>query len=222
MSIVDRLFPRNRPQPGVTSGAPAATPTTAPTPSTVYPVRPAAAAPAPAMTTEWQPAPYGEEAAASSPAAPHAPTPVAGLPAPVPPPTAPPAQPGPANVMPGQAQPAPPARPAPSRQEVEARRQALSRQLADLQWDLGGLTYEMAIRDHFRLDVLARQAARLQAVDAELAEVERQLRLEDAGASGECPSCRALHSRGAVFCWSCGAQLLPTQPAGGQPPAPAA
>ncbi|MFM8884460.1 MAG: hypothetical protein ACKOH7_06620, partial [Solirubrobacterales bacterium] len=86
----------------------------------------------------------------------------------------------------------------------------------------GGLTYEMAIRDHFRLDVLARQAARLQAVDAELAEVERQLRLEDAGASGECPSCRALHSRGAVFCWSCGAQLLPTQPAGGEPPAPAA
>lgn len=101
---------------------------------------------------------------------------------------------------------------------MESRRQALSRQLAELQWDLGGLTYEMAIRDHFRLDVLARQAARLQAVDAELAEVERQLRLEDAGASGECPSCRALHSRGAVFCWSCGAQLLPTQPAGGEPP----
>jgi hypothetical protein len=115
-----------------------------------------------------------------------------------------------------------PSRPAPSRQDVESRRQALSRQLADLQWDLGGLTYEMAIRDHFRLDVLARQASRLQAVDAELAEVERQLRLEDAGASGECPSCRALHSRGAVFCWACGAQLLPTQPAGGPPPAPGA
>lgn len=170
------------------------------------------------MATEWQPAPYAQSSGA--PAAPQAPAPGGGptMPSPVPP--APAALAAPAGGAPGPSQPQ--ARTAPARQDVETRRQALSRQLAELQWDLGGLTYEMAIRDHFRLDVLARQAARLQAVDAELAEVERQLRLEDAGASGECPSCRALHSRGAVFCWSCGAQLLPTQPAGGTPPAPAA
>lgn len=218
MSFVDRLFPRNRPQPPVappaTGGAPAA-----PGPSTVYPVGPAGGTPVPVLASEWQPAPYA--GGTQTPAVvPQAPAPGSAPPAATAP--AAPMQPGTTNGIPGQPQPAPPARPAPVRQDVEARRQALSRQLADLQWDLGGLTYEMAIRDHFRLDVLAKQAARLQAVDAELAEVERQLRLEDAGASGECPSCRALHSRGAVYCWSCGAQLLPTQPAGGQPPAPTA
>ena len=207
MSFVDRLFPRTR-QAAVPPQAPTAVPPAGPggtvAPSTVYPV---ATAPVPSPGPEWQPAPYG---GAPVPTAPVPPAPVAPGSAAVPP-----AAPVPAPASP----PAPP--PAPARQDVEARRQELSRQLAELQWDLGGLAYEMAIRDHFRLDVLAKRAARLQAVDAELAEVERQLRLEDAGAAGECPSCRALHSRGAVFCWSCGTQLLPTQEAGGQPPAPA-
>jgi predicted amidophosphoribosyltransferase len=66
----------------------------------------------------------------------------------------------------------------------------------------------MAVRDHFRLDVLVRVAARLQEVDAELGEVERLLRMEDAGAAGECPGCGALHGRGAQFCWQCGHQLM--------------
>jgi predicted amidophosphoribosyltransferase len=66
----------------------------------------------------------------------------------------------------------------------------------------------MAIRDHFRPDVLARRAAELQRVDSELGEVERLLRLERVGATGECPSCAAVHSRGAAFCWQCGARLL--------------
>src|SRR5581483_3744758 len=66
--------------------------------------------------------------------------------------------------------------------ELSERHRRLAADLAELQWDLGGLTYEMAIRDHFRLDVLVRRAARLQEVDAELAEVERLLKLEDAGA----------------------------------------
>jgi hypothetical protein len=92
--------------------------------------------------------------------------------------------------------------------DLEARRERLSQELAELQWDLGGLTYEMAIRDHFRLDVLIRRAARLQEVDAELGEVERLLRMENAGAGGACPSCGALHGRGAVFCWQCGAALM--------------
>jgi hypothetical protein len=93
--------------------------------------------------------------------------------------------------------------------ELEKRRDELAAQLTELQWDLGGVAYEMAIRDHFRLDVLTRQAARLQQVDAELAEVERLLRLDQAGAAGACGSCGALHARGAVFCWQCGKDLMP-------------
>ena len=87
-------------------------------------------------------------------------------------------------------------------------RERLADRLAELQWDLGGLTYEMAIRDHFRLDVLVRAAAELQRVDAELGEVERLLRMERSGAAGECPACGALHGRGAVYCWQCGAALM--------------
>jgi hypothetical protein len=102
--------------------------------------------------------------------------------------------------------------------ELTDRHRRLAAELAELQWDLGGLTYEMAIRDHFRLDVLVRRAARLQAVDAELAEVERMLKLADAGAGGECPHCGALHSRGAVYCWQCGEQLMATTPPNGAGP----
>jgi transposase len=94
--------------------------------------------------------------------------------------------------------------------ELARRRDRLSEDVAQAQFDLGGLTYEMAIRDHFRLDVLLRRAAHLQELDAELAEVERLIRLRDGGASGSCGSCGALHSRGAVFCWQCGGRLLET------------
>jgi hypothetical protein len=81
-----------------------------------------------------------------------------------------------------------------------------------MHWDLGGLAYEMAIRDHFRLDVLVRRAALLQERDAELAEVERLLRMEEDGVAGNCPDCEAPHSRGAVFCWQCGATLMDRLP----------
>jgi hypothetical protein len=91
---------------------------------------------------------------------------------------------------------------------LRRRRDGLAAQVAELQWDLGGLAYEMAIRDHFRLDVLVRRAARLQELDAELGEVERLLRSEETGAAGACGSCGAPHSRGAVFCWQCGASLM--------------
>ena len=87
-------------------------------------------------------------------------------------------------------------------------RRILAEDLATLQWDLGGLAYEMAIRDHFRLDVLIAQAAKLQNVDAELGVVEHLLRLEDGGAAGACPACGTLYPRGASFCSSCGDQLL--------------
>jgi hypothetical protein len=88
--------------------------------------------------------------------------------------------------------------------DLQRRRDRLARELAELQWDLGGIAYEMASRDHFRLDVLNRQAAKLQKVDAELAEVERMLKLDQAGAAGACGSCGALYARGSVFCWQCG------------------
>jgi hypothetical protein len=89
-------------------------------------------------------------------------------------------------------------------------REELSRRFAELQWDLGGMAYEMAARDHYRLDVLNKQAARLQDVDGELGQIERLLKLGEAGAAGNCPSCGALQARGAVFCWQCGNELRPT------------
>jgi hypothetical protein len=93
--------------------------------------------------------------------------------------------------------------------ELLKQREELSRKFAELQWDLGGLAYEMASRDHYRLDVLNKQAARLQEVDAELGQAERLLKLGNAGAAGSCPSCGALQARGAVFCWQCGNELRP-------------
>jgi hypothetical protein len=87
-------------------------------------------------------------------------------------------------------------------------RKVLAEQYAGLQWDLGGLAYEMAIRDHFRLDVLVARAGRLQEVDAELGLVEHLLRTEERGAAGSCPSCGALYARGAAFCSQCGSTLM--------------
>jgi hypothetical protein len=100
----------------------------------------------------------------------------------------------------------------PGGSELRRRRDALAEQVTELHWDLGGLTYEMAIRDHFRLDVLVRRAALLQERDAELAEVERLLRMEQEGTAGSCPACSAPHSRGAVFCWQCGTTLMQRLP----------
>ena len=117
------------------------------------------------------------------------------------------------------AQPAPPPRqPDPASwpsagSELQRRRDALAEQVTELHWDLGGLAYEMAIRDHFRLDVLVRRAALLQERDAELAEVERLLRMEHDAVAGSCPNCAAPHSRGALYCWQCGTTLMQRQAA---------
>lgn len=92
--------------------------------------------------------------------------------------------------------------------DLERRRDRLARELVELQWDLGGLVYEMASRDRFRLEVLTRRAARLQQVDAELGEVERMLKLEQAAAAGACAACGALYAHGSVFCWQCGTDLM--------------
>lgn len=69
--------------------------------------------------------------------------------------------------------------------DLRRRRDALAEQVRELHWDLGGLAYEMAIRDHFRLDVLVRRAALLQERDGELAQVEQLLRIEDGAVDGE-------------------------------------
>jgi hypothetical protein len=105
--------------------------------------------------------------------------------------------------------------------ELRRRRDALAEQVAELHWDLGGLTYEMAIRDHFRLDVLVRRAAILQERDAELAELERLLALEQSASVGGCGNCGAPHSRGAAFCWQCGAALMERIPSSAAPAAAA-
>ncbi|MGA2454673.1 MAG: hypothetical protein ABSG93_14245 [Solirubrobacteraceae bacterium] len=117
---------------------------------------------------------------------------------------APPASGPPVPASPGT----PRAAAADGRSELQRRRDALAEQVTELHWDLGGLAYEMAIRDHFRLDVLVRRAALLQERDAELAEVERLLRMEQDGVAGSCPSCAAPHSRGALYCWQCGITLM--------------
>jgi hypothetical protein len=105
-----------------------------------------------------------------------------------------------------------PAPPVVERADLKQRRDTLAEQVMELHWDLGGLAYEMAIRDHFRLDVLVRRAALLQERDAELAEVERLLKSEPDGAVGSCPACGAPHSRGALYCWQCGTTLMERLP----------
>jgi hypothetical protein len=92
--------------------------------------------------------------------------------------------------------------------DLRRRRDQLVARVAELQWDLGGLAYEMAIRNSMRVEVLVKRAVELQDADAELHEVERILRMEDSATAGSCPSCGAPHSSGATFCWQCGKPLL--------------
>ena len=63
----------------------------------------------------------------------------------------------------------------PVEHDLLARRERLTERFALLQADLGGVFYEMAIRDHVAMDVLTRKAAELQRVDADLQQVEREL-----------------------------------------------
>lgn len=103
----------------------------------------------------------------------------------------------------------------PADAELLARRERLTERFAAGQAELGGILYEMAIRDHVRLDVLVRKAAALQRVDLELADVERELRGDIAEVGGSCPSCGTRHAKEARFCSGCG------QPLSGAPAAKA-
>lgn len=93
--------------------------------------------------------------------------------------------------------------------DLQRRRDQLVARVAELQWDLGGLAYEMTIRNSVKVELLVKRAVELQDADAELSEVERIVRMEETGTSGSCGSCGAPHSSGATFCWQCGHSLLP-------------
>jgi hypothetical protein len=95
--------------------------------------------------------------------------------------------------------------------ELLAQRDRLLEKFTVMQADLGGAFYEMAIRDHVRLDVLTRKAAELQRVDAELLTVERLLELERADAAGLCPSCGSPYGPAVRFCPQCGHSLTPVE-----------
>ncbi len=92
--------------------------------------------------------------------------------------------------------------------DLQRRRDQLVARVAELQWDLGGLVYEMAVRNQIKVEVLVKRAVELQDADAELGEVERIMRMEESGTAGSCGSCGAPHSSGATYCWQCGQPLL--------------
>jgi hypothetical protein len=87
--------------------------------------------------------------------------------------------------------------------ELLAQRDRLILRFALMQSELGGLFYEMAIRDSISMEVLIPKAAELQRVDAELAQLELLLETGDSSIGGHCPSCGAVHARGAAFCAQC-------------------
>jgi zinc-ribbon domain len=101
--------------------------------------------------------------------------------------------------------------PTPESKELAAQRDRLLEKFTVMQADLGGAFYEMAIRDHVRLDVLTRKAAELQRIDAELLAVERLLELERADAAGLCPSCGSPYGPAVRFCPQCGHSLAPAE-----------
>jgi hypothetical protein len=67
-------------------------------------------------------------------------------------------------------------------EDLIVQRDRLLEKFTVMQADLGGAFYEMAIRDHVRMDVLTRKAAELQRVDAELLATERLLEMFEAEA----------------------------------------
>jgi hypothetical protein len=101
---------------------------------------------------------------------------------------------------------APHAGPEPS-VELLSQQDRLTERFALMQSELGGLFYEMAIRDHVRLDVLVEKAAALQRVDIELGQVGYLINEGDRAVGGHCPNCGLSHARGAAFCSHCAQPL---------------
>ena len=95
----------------------------------------------------------------------------------------------------------------PVNRELIAERDRLLEKFTVMQADLGGAFYEMAIRDHVKLDVLTRKAAELQRVDVELGQVEEALAQLGSESTGKCASCGAAFAPGGRFCSQCGTEL---------------
>jgi zinc-ribbon domain len=95
----------------------------------------------------------------------------------------------------------------PENRELIAERDRLLEKFTVMQADLGGAFYEMAIRDHVKMDVLTRKAAELQRLDMELGEVEEALELQRSDSAGTCANCGTEYQPGARFCSSCGEEL---------------
>lgn len=94
--------------------------------------------------------------------------------------------------------------------ELTAARDRLAERFALMQSELGGLFYEMAIRDHVQMDVLIEKAAALQRVDAELAQIEHLAGRDGGPVGGQCPNCGVMHARDAAFCSQCATPLNTT------------
>lgn len=95
----------------------------------------------------------------------------------------------------------------PENRELIAERDRLLEKFTVMQADLGGAFYEMAIRDHVKMDVLTRKAAELQRLDIELGEVEEALAQERSASTIACANCGAQSDAGAKFCSECGQEL---------------
>jgi NADH pyrophosphatase NudC (nudix superfamily) len=95
----------------------------------------------------------------------------------------------------------------PDNRELIAERDRLLEKFTVMQADLGGAFYEMAIRDHVKMDVLTRKAAELQRLDIELGEVEEALEVQRSDSTGACANCGAEFEPGARFCSRCGEEL---------------
>jgi hypothetical protein len=104
------------------------------------------------------------------------------------------------NRRPPRAQAPAPAAPDP---ELVAQRERLTERFAVLQSELGGVFYEMAIRDHVQMEVLLGKAAELQRLDAELGQVERLLETGAQSIGGHCGRCGGVYAPGAAFCAQC-------------------
>jgi hypothetical protein len=87
--------------------------------------------------------------------------------------------------------------------EVLAQRDRLTERFALLQSELGGLFYEMAIRDSIQMDILVAKAAELQRLDGELGALERLLESGASAIGGHCPQCGSVYAPGAAFCAQC-------------------
>jgi hypothetical protein len=91
-----------------------------------------------------------------------------------------------------------------SQAELSAERERLTERFALMQSELGGLLYEMAIRDHVNMELLVERAAAMQLVEAELAHVEHLKHGGDTVLGGSCGRCAAPYARGAAYCSRCG------------------